>query len=94
MWGQHHICGRKFGGLTGPLHRNLLAEILDRLVGHGRRDERRPDWTRGDRIRANAFVREDLRQPGREILDRPFGRLAGTIDDGADLPIRFTWRLK
>ena len=46
------------------------------------------------RIRANAFVREDLRQPGREILDRPFGRLAGTIDDGADLPIRFTWRLK
>jgi hypothetical protein len=26
---------------------------------------------RGDRIRANAFVREGLRRPGREILDRP-----------------------
>ena len=31
------------------------GKFIDRLVGHGRRDERRPDWTRGDRIRANAL---------------------------------------
>src|SRR5258708_4940824 len=27
--GQHDVSGREFGRLTGPLHRNLLAEILD-----------------------------------------------------------------
>jgi hypothetical protein len=54
--------GRRFGRLTGPLHpKNLLAEILDCLLGHGRRDERRPDWTRRDCIRANVFLREQLR---------------------------------
>ena len=53
---------RRFGRLTWPLHpKNLLAEILDCLLGHGRRDERRPDWTRRDCIRANAFLREQLR---------------------------------
>src|ERR1700676_2059302 len=51
---QHHIDGCKFLRLSGSLHRDLIAEVLDLIFGHRRGNERGPDRSRRDTIDSNA----------------------------------------
>jgi hypothetical protein len=47
--GKEYEASGDFDGLAGSLHRHRRSELLDRVLGHRRRDERRPDRPRRDR---------------------------------------------
>ena len=59
------------------MHRHLLAEILDFVLRHRRRNQRRPDRTRGDRIDPNALRRQHLGKPAGKVLNGALGRGIG-----------------
>src|SRR6266571_7050421 len=58
--GQEHIGRRKLIRLTWPLHRHLLAKLLNLLFGHGLYNQGRPDGSRGYRVNSNAFLNKGL----------------------------------
>src|SRR5205814_6227975 len=61
-------------GLAGTFHPRVLAEFLD-VIGIARLDiERSPYWSRRDRVHANSFLHQALRQRFREGVDRALGR--------------------
>ena len=69
---QHHIRAGEFSWLSGTLHRRLLSEFLDRVFGHGRGDQGRPDRPECDGVGSNALFRQYLGKTAREVLDRAF----------------------
>lgn len=66
--GEHDVGGRELGRLPCAFHRQLLAEVRDRFVWHGRGNERRPNRAWCDRIYPNAFRRQLAKPPAKSLL--------------------------
>ena len=62
----------KLSRLAGTLQERVFAEMFDFVGRHRRWGRRRPDRSRRDAIDAYAFLGEQLRETGGEIVDRPF----------------------
>src|SRR5215207_1068858 len=83
--GQQHVGGGDLGWLSGPAERRLAAErdqvLLARPATHL---ERRPEWTRGNRVHADAasgkllcerLGKGDVARLGLSVVEERWGRI-------------------
>lgn len=70
---EEYKTGGDFFRLAGTAQRRIGAECRHFIGREGRWNQRRPDWSRRDRVYPNLLIRERLGQGTSERDDRAFG---------------------